>query len=104
LNISVARSTSLQEGQIGTGGLHLVTRVIRLRALLGRLRHGERGLRLAQARQQVVLVQLANHLSLVNRISHIDRKLENDAAGLGFNFHLGGGLDLAGGHHRLRQI
>ena len=85
-------------------GIHFVALVIGLGALQIGLRHMQRGLLLAQRRQQIVLIQFADHLALVHDIAHVHRQLLDDAAGLALDFHLGDRLNLAGGHHRPRQI
>ncbi len=59
---------------------------------------------LAQRRQQIVLIQLANHLALMNGVAHIHRQFLDNPARLALDLHLSYGLDLTRGNHRFRQI
>ena len=64
----------------------------------------QRGLLLAQGREQIVLIELADDLSLLNDVTHIERKLLDNAARLALNFHLSNWLDLAGRDDGPREI
>src|ERR1039457_1478217 len=95
---------ALQKRDIRALGLHFGSLVLGLRALQRRVRPAERRLRLPHPRQQIVLVQLADHLPLPYAVAHIHRQLQDDTGSLGFDLDFGGGLYLPGGHHRARQV
>jgi len=56
-----------------------------------RFGHVQCRLLLAQGRQQVVLIEFANDLPLVDDVAHVDRQFLDDPACLALNLHLGNG-------------
>jgi hypothetical protein len=64
----------------------------------------QRGFLLVQGWKQIVLVEFAKDLALMDEIPDIHRQLLNNSAGFRFDFNLRDGLDFAGRHNRTRQI
>ena len=57
-----------------------------------------------QRRQQIVLIQFADHFAFMRVIANIHRQLLNNAAGFTLDFHLRDGLHFSRRHHRARNI
>ena len=95
---------AFQQRHVGAFGVDLGALQVGARAVQAGARTLQLRARLIDTSLNLFPVEFGEHLPLLHFVAIIDVELFHDSAGLGLDFDLGDGLDLARRHHAFRQV